>query len=119
MNWGHYKIKDYPQYFTDPLGPEQEVALAALGGAPLTGYGLGVVQAAGGGPGLGAGVNGNHAISLAAEAASLGAEVMVGMKNGGVEAMPHLANHEVPGLASEVDPRRANNAYNGFPNGFH
>jgi len=24
VNWGHYRIKDYPQYFLDPVGPSQE-----------------------------------------------------------------------------------------------
>jgi hypothetical protein len=28
-NWGHYRIKDYPQYFTDPLGPSIEATLQA------------------------------------------------------------------------------------------
>jgi hypothetical protein len=28
-NWGHYRIKDYPQYFTDPLGPGIEATLQA------------------------------------------------------------------------------------------
>jgi hypothetical protein len=28
-NWGHYRIKDYPQYFSDPLGPSIEATLRA------------------------------------------------------------------------------------------
>ncbi|KAL7464951.1 hypothetical protein ACHAXS_009085 [Conticribra weissflogii] len=24
VNWGHYRIKDYPQYFLDPVGPSQD-----------------------------------------------------------------------------------------------
>lgn len=29
VNWGHYRIKDYPQYFTDPLTPSIEATLKA------------------------------------------------------------------------------------------
>ena len=35
VNWGHYRVKDYPQYFMDPLGPEEEAVLRANAvGAP-------------------------------------------------------------------------------------
>jgi len=32
VNWGHYRIKDYPQFFLDPLGPA--LATAVLGEPP-------------------------------------------------------------------------------------
>jgi hypothetical protein len=95
VNWGHYRVKDYPQYFVDPLGPEQEAAIRAGGTAPLGGVDISARVSEY--PGMNAdatGVMAHDAISLAAEAASMGA-------NATVETMP---NYEVSPLDAEVHP---------------
>eukprot|EP00804_Cyclotella_cryptica_P007992 CCRYP_016024-RA/>CCRYP_016024-RA protein AED:0.02 eAED:0.02 QI:565/1/1/1/1/1/2/159/495 len=105
VNWGHYRIKDYPQYFIDPLGPEQEAnAIGAPGAVQMAFHeGAQVLER----PAMNEDVNGvtNHdAISLAAEAAEIAAE----MKAGTVETvLPLLTNHEVPRLAAEEDGHMA------------
>lgn len=117
VNWGHYRIKDYPQYFIDPLGPEQEANAIEAPGAVQIAFreSVQVLER----PAIGAEVNGvtNHdAIYLAAEAAeiavgSMGSDVInvvAEIKAGTVDsALPLLTNLQLPRLAAVEDAHMA------------
>jgi hypothetical protein len=116
VNWGHYRIKDHPQYFIDPLGPEQEAnAIGAPGAVQAFSESVQVLER----PAIGAEANGvtNHdAISLAAEAAeiaagSMGSDVItavVEIRAGTVDsALPLLTNLQLPRLAAVEDAHMA------------
>ncbi|KAL7482756.1 hypothetical protein ACHAW6_008414 [Cyclotella cf. meneghiniana] len=117
VNWGHYRIKDYPQYFIDPLGPEQEANAIEAPGAVQIAFreSVQVLER----PAIGAEVNGvtNHdAICLAAEAAEIAADsmgsdvihVVAEIKAGTVDsALPLLTNLQLPRLAAVEDAHMA------------
>lgn len=101
VNWGHYRIKDYPQYFMDPLSADDEAALRAsavgVPGVVVTSNLNGGGQQQGAYQGDTMGMN-HDVISLAANVAA-GSPMGGNVYNGsGVEALPPL----VPGLASEM-----------------
>lgn len=129
VNWGHYRIKDYPQYFTDPLGPSIEATLQAnVVAAPETAhvstFNAGVQVSVP--PTMNANQMSSHdALGLAAQVAGrMGAGINCdtfsdASSTGAAESVAPL----VHGLSSEVQASQfngynSNNGYNSLFNGF-